>query len=249
MVLKNVLFHRNNILVLLLLVLTANITLYYTAFGVSVLSENTTGVIVGSIIDLALVIPLLFIAWEQNWNIKNIILAIASGLVLVRFLIPIEYLKPFVAITWIGFAIEGIIVLLEVYLVFLLVKYLPAIIRSVKNSSLPTVFSFSNAVDNHINGTPLVKAICTEMLVFYYAFGSWKKQPHLKGNMFTLHKRSSMIAVNVMLLHSLLIETIVIHWWLHESFFIISIILLALNIYTVIFLIGNLQAIRLIPYL
>ncbi|MEI3605750.1 beta-carotene 15,15'-monooxygenase [Pseudogracilibacillus sp. SE30717A] len=244
MVLKHIFFHRNSLLALLILVLMANLTLYHTAFGVSSLPENPNGVVVGSIIDLALITPLLFVAWKQNWNVKNIIVAIATGLVLVRFLIPIEYLKPFVAVTWMGFAVEGGIVLLEVSLIFILVKYLPTIIRSVKNSSLPTVFSFPDAIDKHIKSSTLIKIISSEMLMFYYAFASWNKAPNTNMNSFTIHKNSSLIAMQIMLIHSIVLETIVIHWWIHERFFILSVILLILNVYSIIFFIGNLQAIR-----
>src|SRR5690625_1821913 len=111
---------RHYLLVLLVFVLIANITLYYTSFGSSVLTENSKGIVIGSMIDIALVTPFLFIAWRRKWTVRNIILAIASGLILVRFLIPIEYLEPFVAITWFGFAVEGAIAFFEIFLLFIL---------------------------------------------------------------------------------------------------------------------------------
>lgn len=244
MVSKSVLHRRNILLVLLLLVLGANTALYHTTYGTNILPENSNGVVVGSIIDLAFISPLLFIAWKQNWNVKNIIVAIASGLILVRFLIPIEYLQPFETVTWLGFVVEGLIVLFEVFLILILIKFLPKIIHSVKKSSLPVVFSFPDAVDQHIKATPLIKIICTEFLIFYYAFLSWKKKPISNHHTFTLYKNSSLIATQIMLIHSIVLETLVIHWWIHENFFVLSIILLVLNIYSIIFLIGNLQAIR-----
>ncbi len=50
-----------------------------------------------------------------------------------------------------------------------------------------------------------------------------------------------------MIIHGIAIETIGIHWWLHEKSMILSIVLLILNIYSVIFLIADMQAIRLNP--
>lgn len=244
MIVKQILFHRNNLLVILFLVLIVNITLYHTSLGVRILPENSNGVVVGSIIDVALITPFLFIAWTKQWNVKSIILAIATGLVLVRFLIPIDYLKPFVAVTWAGFLIEAGIIAIEIFILFLLIKYIPTIIRFVKANSLPTVFSFPNVIDQHIKSTPFIKIICTEILMFYYAFASWRKKQEVYPFTFTLHRNSSLIATQIMLIHSIVLETIVIHWWIHERFAILSIILLLLNIYSVIFLIGNLQAIR-----
>lgn len=244
MTVKNMVLHRHNLLVLLIFVLIANITLYYTTFGSSVLTENSNGIVIGSMIDIAIVTPCLFIAWRRKWTVRNIILAIASGLILVRFLIPIKYLEPFVAITWVGFVIEGAIVLIEVFFLFLLVNHLPKMIHFVKDSSLPTLFSFSDAVDRQMKSILLIKVICTEMLMFYYAFGSWCKKPVERENTFTLYKQSSLIALYIMVIHSILLETIALHWWLHAKFPIMSIVLLLLNIYSIIFFIGNIQAIR-----
>ncbi len=50
-----------------------------------------------------------------------------------------------------------------------------------------------------------------------------------------------------MLIHAIIIETIGIHWWLHSKSLIVAIILLVLNVYSVIYLIGDLQAMRYNP--
>jgi|SRR5690625_30540 len=244
MAIKSMLFRRQNFLVLLLLVLIVNMTLYYTSFGVRVLNESSNGIVIGSMIDLAIVTPFLFIAWKQKWTVKHIIFAIASGLILVRFLIPMEYLAPYVAVTWVGFAIEGTIVLFEVFLLVLLVKRLPRAVRHVKSSSYPTIFSFSDVIEKQVSSKLIIKIICTEILMFYYAFGSWGKKLTERENTFTLHKNSSLIALYMMAIHSILLETIAVHWWLHSKFPVISIILLILNVYSIIFLLGNMQAIR-----
>lgn len=64
---------------------------------------------------------------------------------------------------------------------------------------------------------------------------------------FTLHQKSSLIAVYIMLIHAVVIETIGIHWLIHGKSPVISVILLILNIYTVIYFIGEIQAVRLNP--
>ena len=50
-----------------------------------------------------------------------------------------------------------------------------------------------------------------------------------------------------MLIHAIIIETIGIHWWLHEKSMILSLVLLILNIYSVIYFIADIQAVRLNP--
>ena len=50
-----------------------------------------------------------------------------------------------------------------------------------------------------------------------------------------------------MLIHAIVIETIGLHWWLHEKSLVLSIILLVFNIYSVFFIIADIQITRLHP--
>jgi len=231
----------------LLLVLGTNYSLYNTAVGTVVLPKDTNPIVIASMIDLVIAAPLLFLAWKRKWNWKYIILSMAVGLVLVRFLIPMEYLAPFEKVTWAGFAIEGVIILLEMLLIATLFTYMPSIVRSVKSSSLPVVFSFSNAVEEKWKDRTIIQIVSSEILVFYYAFASWKKRPLLNENEFTLYHNSSFIALRVMLIHALVLETAAVHWMLHDKYFIIAMILLVLDLYAVIYFIADMQAVRLNP--
>lgn len=232
----------------LLLVLGSNLVLYRTDFGVNILEQSDySGVVLGSLIDLVIVAPILCLVWKKQRSIKRLILLMASGLILARFLIPINYLKPFVAVTWLGFAIEIAFLLLELLLIVTLFRYLPKIIASIKQNSLPILFAFPKAVDHHVNQHPIIQIICSEMLMFYYAFASWRNKPKYCTNTLTIHKNSSYIAFQIMLIHAIVIETLGIHWWLHDKSMVLSILLLVLNIYSVIFILADIQAIRLTP--
>ncbi|RUL56989.1 beta-carotene 15,15'-monooxygenase [Lysinibacillus antri] len=234
---------------LLLLVLGSNLMLYRTDFGAEILVSGASNVALGSLLDLVIIAPILFLAWKKKKSIKLFLLLSASGLVLSRVLIPIEYLEPFVAITWVGIAVEVGILALELLLLVTLFRYMPKIIKETKASSLPIIFSFSNAVDRFVQKHQLIHIICAEMLMFYYAVASWRKKPVLQANTVTLHKNSSYIAFQVMLIHAVVIETLGIHWFIHEKSLILSIILLILNIYTVLFLLADIQVVRLNPVL
>lgn len=243
MVFKKIL-NRNVLLILLLLVFSANYTLYHTTIGIQLLPDKPNLVVAASMIDLALISPILFLAWKRKMNWKNLILGIASGLIFVRFFIPLEYLAPFKGVTWIGFAVEAGLLVLEVLVLVSLFKYMPSIIRSVKNSPLPVLFSFSKAVNKQVISHPLIRIICSEMLMFYYALATWKNKPQLGTNMFTLHQKSSLIAFQIMLIHATILEMAGLHWLFHEKSVILSIILLVFNLYTVIFFVGDIQAVR-----
>lgn len=235
---------QNIWLAFLLLVLAGNYTLYNTGLGVSILPTETNGVVIGSLIDFVLVIPVLFLLYKGKFTIKQAIILAAAGCIAAHFIIPIEHLQPFVAVTWAGFAIEGTLILLEILLVATLVRYMPKILADVRSTTLPDLFSFPKAVEKHAPKHPIIQMFCADFVVFYYAFASWKRKerPGL-----TLHKNSSYIAFIIMLIHGTVIETIGIHWWLHEKSIVLSILLLILNVYTVLFFIADMQAIRLNP--
>lgn len=235
---------QNIWLAFLLLVLASNYTLYNTGLGVSILPSETNGVVIGSLIDFVLVMPILLLLYKGKFSIKQAIILAAAGCIAARFIIPIEHLQPFVAVTWTGFAIEGTLLLLEILLVATLVRYMPRILADVRLTALPDLFSFPKAVEKHAPKHPIIQMLCADFLVFYYAFASWKRKerPGL-----TLHKNSSYIAFIIMLIHGIAIETIGIHWWLHEKSIVLSILLLILNVYSVIFFVADMQAIRLNP--
>lgn len=232
---------------LFLLVLTSNFALYRTSLGVSILPANTHPVVLGSLIDLTIVAPVLFLAWQQKLSWKYLLTLMAGGLIVARFMIPMQYLTPFKTLTLMGFVVEAAFVLLEILLLLTLFKYLPEIIRSVKKSPLPHLFSFSNEVDQKVRKHPIIQTICSEMLMFYYAFCLWKKEPAHKENTFTLHQKSSLIAFQVMMIHAIVVETLGVHWWLHGKSLILSLLLLVLNIYSIVLFLGDIQAIRFNP--
>ncbi|MFJ7735561.1 beta-carotene 15,15'-monooxygenase [Lysinibacillus sp. NPDC097287] len=235
---------QNVWLAFLLLVLAGNYMLYNTSLGLSILKGESQGVVVGSLIDFVVVMPVLFMLYKKKFSVKQAIVLAAAGCIAARFIIPIEYLEPFVAVTWGGFAVEGALVLFEVLLVVTLVRYMPKILADVRASALPDLFSFAKSVEQHAPKHPIIQIICAEFHMFYYAFASWKRKakPGL-----TLHKNSSYIAFQIMIIHAIVIETIGIHWWLHEKSMVLSIILLIFNVYSVVFFVADMQAIRLNP--
>lgn len=235
---------QNVWLAFLLVVLASNYTLYNTGLGLSILPAESKGVVIGSLIDFVIVMPILFMLYKGKYSVKQAILLAATGCIVARFIIPIDHLQPFVAITWAGFVIEGSIILLEILLIVTFVRYMPKILADVRLSNLPDLFSFSKAVEKHAPKNLIIQMLCADFLMLYYAFASWKRK---ERSGLTLHKSSSYIAFQIMLIHGIVIETIGIHWWLHEKSMVLSIILLILNVYSVIFFIADMQAVRLNP--
>ncbi|WP_419881666.1 beta-carotene 15,15'-monooxygenase [Peribacillus sp. B-H-3] len=235
--------------VLLILVLGSNVLLYRSPLSPIFLPEEANWIVLGSILDLAIVSPLLLLVINRNkkGHVKRLILSIAGGIILARFLIPQEYFQPYKVLSYGGFAVEGLLLFLELALLLLFMRNLPAIIEEVRQSPESLLFSFPAAVAKKTGKHPIVKAAASDVLMFYYAFLSWRKKPSSEEGSFTLHKNTSVIAFQVMLLHAIVIETIGIHWWLHNHFAVLSLVPLILNICTVIFFAGDIQAIMLNP--
>ncbi|WHY58594.1 beta-carotene 15,15'-monooxygenase [Peribacillus simplex] len=226
------------------LILCSNFAIYNTNVGNGILPAETNGIVLGSLLDLVILLPILFMLYKRKFTIKMGILLSATGCFLARFLIPNDLLEPFAAVTWAGIAIEAALIVFEVLLIVTFVRYLPKIVGKVSSSNLPVIFSFPQAVNLYVKKNPIIHMICSEALMLYYAFFSWKKTPP-PG--MTLYKNSSYIAFQIMMIHAIVIETLGIHLWLHEKSTILSLILLVLNIYSVVYFLADIQTTRLNP--
>lgn len=227
---------------LLLVIVLSNILLYQ--LGTSIIPTESQGVVLGSLIDLIIVAPLMLMLYRNRFSFKQVIVFAAAGCIAVRFIIPAHLLTPFVAVTWFGLAIEGALVLVELFIIVSFVRYLPKIRAYTQQSSLPTLFAFSDGLTLHVRNHPLIHVLCSELLMLYYAFLSFKK-PIPQG--ITLHKKTSFVAFQIMMIHAIIIETIGIHYWLHDKAPVVSLLLLVFNIYSVLFFIADLQVMRLTP--
>ena len=197
---------------LLLLVFGANLLLYRSPITPFVLTDEVKWVIFGSLFDLVIVIPvlLLLIYGKKTITLKRFIIFMAGGLILARFLIPNQYFSSFKGITYVGFAIEGsfivfelVVFIMELLLLYVLICNLPSIIRQVKASTLTPLFSFPIVVKGKVRNLPVIHIIVSEILMFYYAFATWKRQSPKGKEVYTLHKNSSMIAFHILLIHSI----------------------------------------------
>lgn len=196
---------------LLLLVLSSNFLLYRSPLSDSVIPDETFWLVAGSLVDLAVISPLLMLA-AFRLSTKQFIGFIATGFIIARFLIPELYFKPFTFMFYIGIAFEALILFAEIALLGLVFYHVPAIYRSIKNQNESPLFSVLPAVQERIKPNPLITLIVSEALMFYYAFCTWKKAEPERPDSVSLHKNTSAIAFYIMLIHAIVIETIGLHW-------------------------------------
>ncbi|MEI4771291.1 beta-carotene 15,15'-monooxygenase [Psychrobacillus sp. FJAT-51614] len=233
-------------MVFLLLVLTSNFLLYKTGIQDFLSIQVTSDVAIGSLIDLAIIAPLLFYA-AFKISIKQTIGLMVAGLVIARIFIPTELFAPFAGILYTGIAVEGLLVLAELGLLFIVIWKVPQIRKQMKEMNEGTIYSVLPAIEKVVTKNIFIQIFMSEFLIVYYAFFTWKKKAPSHTGVVTMHEKTSAVAINIMLIHAILIETIGLHWWLHEKSFILSIVLLLLNIYSVIFVLADIQVTRLHP--
>jgi len=245
MVLRQTSFARYS-LILLAILLLGNALLYHPSFHQGLSIELELGMIIGSLVDMVIVAPILAYA-AFKLSKKQLIGLMVLGLVAVRFLVPEELFAPFTMLLYMGLAIEGLVVLVEVGFIIMIIKKIP-IIRSEMNSmESGPIFTLIPAVEKKVKNHPIIRFLLSEALVVFYSLFTWRKNPPSHLNVITMHKKTSTIAIFVMMIHAIVIETIAIHWLIHHHFPILSIILLILNIYSVLLILAEIQITRLHP--
>lgn len=231
-------------LILIFGIIISNFMLYQTTMGATILPEQSQYVVLGSLIDFTILLPLSIMLYRKKFTVKTSIVLAALGCIAVRFLIPTSLLEPYEAVTWIGITIEAAIFAFELLLIITFVRYMPKIIKEVKQSQLPVLFSFAQSLARYVKDNLIIRIICSELLMVYYAVASWRV-PMPTG--VTMYKKSNFIAFQVMMIHAIIVETLGVHYWLHEKALLLSILLLVLNIYSIIYFLADLQALRLNP--
>ncbi|EDL66147.1 hypothetical protein [Bacillus sp. SG-1] len=217
------------------------------------LEEVPTGMAIASVIDLMIIIPLMayFFIIRRNHSVKNLSLVIAAGYGAAWLIIPNDHLSSIPFFKYLLIAAEGIFLLVELYIVFHLFKTIPKVWKYTKKLKSQTgdflPHRLEKAVHQNMNTSLPIKIYLTELSLFYYSLFSWKKRARLAGRSFTLHQQGSTIALYVMLIHALIIESIGLHYFLHQWNPVISWILLILNLYSLLFFLAQIQGFRLNP--
>ncbi|MDZ5474506.1 hypothetical protein SM124_22785 [Bacillus sp. 31A1R] len=219
------------------------------------LQPISSEVVLGSIIDFLLVIPILtyFLIIRKKYSLKYLGLALLAGYGVAYFIIPSNHMQQYSFVPYVVAFSEGLLFLLELYILYKIVIQFPKLRKEYKRLSSENSFfqyNLKKTLDIHLPKNRLLYVFLSELSVFYYSLFCWRKKVNVpNGISFTYHKKTSVIAVYVMLIHATVIESIGLHYLLHHWNEIIAYILLFFNIYGVLYFIGEIQAARLTPYL
>jgi hypothetical protein len=227
-------------------VLLSNLLLYQPVVQRFLSIEMESGVVIGSLLDLMIISPVLAYA-AFKLSKKQVVGLMVFGLVLARIIIPEELFAPFTILLYSGIGLEVLFLAAELGLIILAVRKFPEIRSAMRSSGVGPIFSFLPVVEKKVTSHILIRILSSEVLMAYYALFSWRRKPPVHDGAVTMHHKTSTVAMNIMLIHAVAIETIGIHWWLHSKLPVLSFILLILNVYTVLLFIAEIQITRLHP--
>jgi hypothetical protein len=235
---------------LLSLVIGSNILLYQ----LDSMQPLSTEVALGSLFDFLITIPVItyFFIIRKRYSLKYLLPVMMVGYGAALWIIPNGYMESYSFIKYVLFASEAAFILLELYIGFKLLTKMPAIIKFYRSNTveIPTFpYRLEQAFTRHLKPNRFLGIIFSEITMFYYSLFSWRKKPLHEGLVFTSHKKTSAIAVYVMLIHALILESVGFHFLLHSWNEIVAIIALVLNLYTLLIFLAEIQAIRLAPFI
>jgi hypothetical protein len=150
---------------------------------------------------------------------------------------------------------EAALISFELILFLMIAKRIPVLIRNYKSqkaehyhflsslsAAIQQTFTFRN---KHLNKFEMgFRVLATDIAAIYYSLFSWRKKTE-QG--FTFHKDGGYLGVFFMLVHAMLIEIIAVHLMVAQYSHLAAWIITALDVYALLFIISDYQAIRLSP--
>ncbi|RJS60269.1 hypothetical protein [Bacillus sp. PK3_68] len=208
-------------------------------------------VTIGSLLDFVLVIPLLayLFVFRQKRQMAPVIGVALLGYFVGKAIIPDGRLAGMEWIGWVLFAGEAALFAAEIWIIFRLIKTVRTIRRKVQatRGAVTSTLAVWQQAETAFSENRFAKIIISEWMIWKLALASWKQKAPESDRHFTAHRQTSVLAFNVMLIHAVVLETVGVHWMIHSMNPVIAWVMVVLNIYTVLFFIGEIQAIRLNP--
>lgn len=226
----------------------------FLVYRLNGLGPVPSGMALGSLFDFLITIPLLvyFFILRKRYSLKYVLPVMIAGYGAAVLIIPDGLLSAYSFVKYILFAAEGVFFLLELYIVVKLAATFPKIIKSYRTNEtdIPAFpHRMKQAWDRHLMPSRVQELFFSDMTMYYYSLFSWRKKPVADERMFTIHKKTGAIALYIMLIHALVLESVGFHFLLHSWSPVVSIVALVLNVYTLLFFLAEIQAIRHCPFM
>ncbi|WP_235822836.1 hypothetical protein [Cytobacillus massiliigabonensis] len=245
---------KNNKILLFFIFISFILAANYTLYRIPIAVPVPSGAVIGSILDFMIVIPLLayFFIIRKRYSLKYMGIVILAAYGAASMIIPNEHLSQYSFLPYIVFLSEGLLILVELFILYKIISKLPRLIRNYRSiSKQDSLFQLHvrRTVKNHLPNHRLITVFLSELSMFYYSLFAWRKKVNIQnGRSYTYHKKTSVNAVYIMLIHATVIESIGFHYFLHQWNEMASYILLFLNLYAILYFLAEIHAIRLTPF-
>jgi hypothetical protein len=184
---------------------------------------------IGITFDLVFVIPFIYFLLIRKKEIPKITTVpfFIAGIVIASFIIPKDFQFHLTQVkNWILPIVETTIFFLVIYKV----RQLNKAFKKGKSQTLD-FYSALKSASAQILPKKISGAFATEIAVLYYGFFNWKKRK-LSVNEFSYHKNSGTIALLIVFMFLIMMETSVVHLLLQKWSTLAAWILSILSIYT-----------------
>ncbi|WP_449539252.1 hypothetical protein [Ferdinandcohnia sp. Marseille-Q9671] len=236
---------------LALLILGSN----YTVMIIKPFGPVTDTLILATLFDLTIVLPLFFYLFvvRNRFSLITLLPVIIAGFWFAYFIVPNHDLAIFHYAKYGIFLIEGIFIAIELFLAVFLIRKIPTLYRQYQHQKEIDLY-FPSALRNALMETfgkkKVIDILVFDFSIFYYAFFVWKKKWERENdeNTFTIHKNSGYFGLFIMLVHAMVIEVIgvhflIAHFWSPVAAWIFTIF----DVYALLWIIADYHAIRLSP--
>ena len=218
---------------------------------------------IGTALDLGIILPLLLYFFGFRKRVSWMLLCglVFFGVLLANWMIPshadahLTYFNTMVVVLEIG------VIAFELVLLLFILKRFPILIQNYqteKRMHHHFLLSFSRAIQQTVvfqnkrlnKFVFLLRLLATDLGAIYYCLFSWRKKRQANVehvNLFTIHKDVGYLGVFYMLVHAMVIEVIAVHVMVAQYSHIAAWIVTIFDVYALLFIISDYQAIRLSP--
>ncbi|WP_226659139.1 hypothetical protein [Pseudalkalibacillus hwajinpoensis] len=215
---------------------------------------------IGTALDLGVILPLLLYFFGFRKRESWILLCgfMFFGVLLANWMIPshadahLTYFNAMVVVLEIG------VIAFELVLFLIILKRIPLFIQNYQTEkaihhhfllrfsrAIQETFAFQNKKWNQFS--LFLRVLATDIAAIYYSLVSWRRKREVAPDSFTFHKDGGYLGVFYMLVHAMVIEVIAVHVMVAQYSHIGAWIVTILDVYALLFIISDYQAIRLSP--
>lgn len=241
--------------VFIVAILVTNVLLYQTEW----IGEIALPIVIGTLVDIFVVVPVIFFLFVLRRKPTLSLLApiFLLGLLFIHLILP-SYAKDYVSFLTTTILVgEAIIVVIEIVAFVTFLRSFPRwkkafhqakdthhhVLARMYQANRKTMIDHSLAIPFQ----KVMAVIATDAAAIRYACFPFLDQAQTGANAFTYHKKTEYIGVFFMLVHAMVIEIIAVHAALAQYSHTVAWIATIIDVYALLFLIGDYQAIRKSP--